>query len=122
MKPNGARNGAAIFIFITVLLDMLAFGMVGPVLPKLIAGFVGNNYSHAAEIIGLFATAWALMQFVCAPLLGMISDRIGRRPVILIANAVSVLDFAIMAVAPNLWWLFIGRIISGMASANLATA
>ena len=57
MKPNGARNGAAIFIFITVLLDMLAFGMAGPVLPKLIAGFVANNYATAAQIIGIFATA-----------------------------------------------------------------
>ncbi len=118
MKRNGARNGAAVFIFITVLLDMLAFGMVGPVLPKLIAGFVGNDYAHAAQIIGIFATVWALMQFFCSPLLGMISDRVGRRPVILIANAVSVLDFAIMALAPNLWWLFVGRIVSGMASAN----
>jgi DHA1 family tetracycline resistance protein-like MFS transporter len=122
MKRNGARSGAAVFIFVTVLLDMLAFGMAGPVLPKLIASFVGNNYSNAAVIIGIFATVWALMQFICSPLLGMISDRVGRRPVILISNAMSVLDFAIMALAPNLWWLFIGRAISGMASANLATA
>ena len=55
------RRGATIFIFVTVLIDMLTFGMIGPVLPKLIAGFVGNDYAHAAEIIGLFATAWALM-------------------------------------------------------------
>lgn len=122
MQRNGTRNGAAAFIFVTILIDMLAFGMIGPVLPKLIAGFVGNNYSHAAEIIGIFATVWALMQFFFSPLLGMFSDRVGRRPVILISNAVSVVDFAIMALAPNLWWLFIGRVISGMASANLATA
>lgn len=116
------NSAAAIFIFVTVLIDMLAFGMIGPVLPKLIAGFVGNNYAHAAEIIGIFATVWAAMQFFCSPLLGMISDRVGRRPVILISNAVSVLDFAVMALAPNLWWLFAGRVISGMSSANLATA
>ena len=119
---NGARRGATLFIFITVLIDMLTFGMIGPVLPKLIAGFVGNDYAGAAKIIGLFATAWALMQFFFSPLLGMLSDRVGRRPVILISNAVSVLDLAIMALAPNLWWLFAGRVISGMATANIATA
>lgn len=123
MPPsNGKRRAATIFIFVTVLIDMLTFGMIGPVLPKLIAGFVGNNYGYAAEIIGVFATAWALMQFFCSPLLGMLSDRIGRRPVILISNAVTVVDYAIMALAPNLWWLFGGRVLSGIASANMSTA
>jgi MFS transporter, DHA1 family, tetracycline resistance protein len=122
MNNNGARSGATIFIFVTVLIDMLTFGMIGPVLPKLIAGFVGNDYAHAAEIIGLFATAWALMQFFCSPLLGLLSDRIGRRPVILISNAVTVVDYAIMAVAPNLWWLFAGRVLSGIATANMTAA
>ncbi|MFY9718845.1 MAG: MFS transporter, partial [Candidatus Cybelea sp.] len=96
LRNNTARTGATVFIFITVLIDMLTFGMIGPVLPKLIAGFVGNDYAHAAEIIGIFATAWALMQFFCSPLLGMISDRVGRRPVILISNAVTVVDYGIM--------------------------
>ncbi|HEY6326611.1 MAG TPA: MFS transporter, partial [Candidatus Cybelea sp.] len=100
MRPNNARRGATIFIFITVLIDMLTFGMIGPVLPKLIASFVGNNFAYAAEIIGLFATVWALMQFFCSPLLGMLSDRVGRRPVILLSNAVTVVDYAIMALAP----------------------
>jgi DHA1 family tetracycline resistance protein-like MFS transporter len=123
MQPKaGSRGPATIFIWVTVLLDMLTFGMIGPVLPKLIAGFAGNNYGHAAEIIGLFATAWALMQFFCAPLLGMLSDRTGRRPVILISNAVAVVDYAIMALAPNLWWLFAGRVLSGVASSNMSTA
>ncbi len=116
------RRAATVFIFVTVLIDMLTFGMIGPVLPKLIASFVGNDYSHAAEIIGLFATAWALMQFVCSPLLGILSDRIGRRPVILISNAVTVVDYAIMALAPNLWWLFAGRVLSGIATANMTAA
>ena len=104
------RRAATVFIFVTVLIDMLTFGMIGPVLPKLIASFVGNNYASAAELIGIFATVWALMQFFCSPLLGMLSDRIGRRPVILVSNAVAVVDFAIMALAPNLWWLFAGRV------------
>src|SRR5580693_9739170 len=117
-----ARRGATIFIFVTVLIDMLTFGMIGPVLPKLIAGFVGNDYAHAAEIIGLFATAWALMQFFCSPLLGMLSDRVGRRPVILLSNAVTAVDYAIMALAPNLIWLFAGRVLSGIATANMTAA
>ncbi len=104
-----ARRGATIFIFVTVLIDMLTFGMIGPVLPKLIAGFVGNDYAHAAEIIGIFATAWALMQFFCSPLLGMLSNRVGRRPVILLSNAVTAVDYAIMALAPWLVVAFCGR-------------
>ena len=122
MQVNGARRAATIFIFVTVLLDMITFGMIGPVLPKLIAGFVGNDYASAAQIIGVFATVWALMQFVCSPLLGMLSDRIGRRPVILISNAVSVIDYAIMALAPNLRWLFAGRVLSGIATSNITAA
>lgn len=117
-----ARRGTTAFIFITVLIDMLTFGMIGPVLPKLIASFVGNNFAYAAQMIGLFATVWALMQFFCSPLLGMISDRVGRRPVILLSNAVTAIDYVIMAVAPNLWWLFAGRVLSGVATANITTA
>lgn len=119
---NRPRRAATAFIFVTVLLDMVTFGMIGPVLPKLIAGFVANNYASAAEVIGVFATAWALMQFVCSPLLGMLSDRIGRRPVILISNGVTALDYAIMALAPNLWWLFAGRVLSGIATSNMSAA
>ncbi len=119
-EPN--RRAATIFIFVTVLIDMVTFGMIGPVLPKLIAGFVGNDYASAAEVIGVFATVWALMQFFCSPLLGMLSDRIGRRPVILVSNAVTVVDYAIMALAPNLGWLFAGRVLSGIATSNITAA
>jgi DHA1 family tetracycline resistance protein-like MFS transporter len=122
MRNGSARPGATIFIFVTVLIDMLTFGMIGPVLPKLIASFVGNDFAHAAQIIGLFATVWALMQFFCSPLLGMLSDRVGRRPVILLSNAVTVVDYAIMAIAPNLWWLFAARVLSGIATANMTAA
>jgi MFS transporter, DHA1 family, tetracycline resistance protein len=122
MRPGSARRGATIFIFVTVLIDMVTFGMIGPVLPKLIASFVGNDYAHAAQVIGLFATVWALMQFFCSPLLGMLSDRVGRRPVILLSNAVTVVDYAIMALAPNLAWLFAGRVLSGIATANMTAA
>lgn len=122
-QPNaGARSAATSFIFITVMLDMLTFGMIGPVLPKLIAGFVGGNMSHAALVIGVFATVWALMQFFASPMMGMLSDRVGRRPVILISNAVTALDYVIMAIAPNLTWLFAGRVLSGIATANMTAA
>jgi len=117
-----ARRAATVFIFVTVLIDMLTFGMIGPVLPKLIASFLRNNYATAAEFIGIFGTVWAIMQFFCSPLLGMLSDRIGRRPVILISNGVTAIDYAIMALAPNLWWLFAGRVLSGIATSNMSAA
>jgi DHA1 family tetracycline resistance protein-like MFS transporter len=122
-RRNGSARGATIlFIFITVAIDMIALGIIAPVLPRLIANFLHGDVSHAAEINGIFATVWAAMQFFCSPLLGMLSDRVGRRPVILISCAVTAVDFAIMAIAPNLWWLFAGRVLSGMATANLTTA
>jgi DHA1 family tetracycline resistance protein-like MFS transporter len=125
MKPldfSARRTAATSFIFVTVMLDMLTFGMIGPVLPKLIASFVGGNMADAALTIGIFATVWAAMQFFMSPLLGMISDRVGRRPVILLSNAVTVVDYAIMALAPNLIWLFAGRVLSGIATANMTAA
>lgn len=116
------RRAATSFVFITVVLDMVTFGMIGPVLPKLIAGFVGGDMSHAAAIIGIFATVWALAQFFMSPIMGMLSDRVGRRPVILISNAVTAIDYVIMALAPNLMWLFAGRVLSGVATANISAA
>ena len=82
-SPPG--RGAFVFIFITVLLDMLALGIIIPVLPKLVVGFMGGDTAGGAEILGLFGTAWALMQFLFTPVLGALSDRFGRRPVILIS-------------------------------------
>ncbi len=125
MKPlnlSSRRTAATSFIFVTVMLDMLTFGMIGPVLPKLIASFVGGDMANAALTIGIFATVWAAMQFFMSPLLGMISDRVGRRPVILLSNAVTAIDYVIMALAPNLMWLFAGRVLSGIATANMTAA
>ena len=78
-----ARPAALVFIFITVVLDVLALGIVIPVLPKLVESFVGGDTARAAAVFGVFGTAWALMQFIFAPILGALSDRFGRRPVIL---------------------------------------
>ena len=110
------------FIFVTVLIDMLAFGMIIPVLPVLVQDFVGGNAARAAEMYGLFGTAWALMQLIFSPVQGSLSDHFGRRPVILISCAGLGLDFILMALAPNLWWLLVGRVISGITAASFSTA
>jgi DHA1 family tetracycline resistance protein-like MFS transporter len=116
------RPAAFIFIFITVLLDMLALGVVIPVLPKLVVDFLAGDAARAATIYGLFGTAWALMQFFFSPLHGALSDRFGRRPLILLSNFGLALDYVLMALAPNLWWLFVGRVISGISAASIATS
>lgn len=110
------------FIFVTVVLDVLALGVVIPVLPDLVKGFLGGDTPKAAQIYGAFGTVWALMQFVFAPLLGAVSDRFGRRAVILTSNFGLGFDYILMAVAPSLGWLFVGRVISGITAAGFATA
>jgi DHA1 family tetracycline resistance protein-like MFS transporter len=117
-----ARGAAVAFIFITILLDMLALGLIMPILPKLVESFVDNDTARAARIFGLFGTAWALMQFVFSPILGSLSDRFGRRPVVLLSNFGLGLDYVLMALAPSLIWLFVGRVISGITSASVSTA
>ena len=121
-SATAPRRAAFIFIFITVALDMLSLGMIMPVLPKLVENFMGGDTARAAEIFGVFGTAWALMQFFFSPLLGAMSDSYGRRPVVLISNFGLGLDYILMALAPNLWWLFVGRVISGVSSATVAAS
>jgi DHA1 family tetracycline resistance protein-like MFS transporter len=116
------RRPVFIFIFITVLLDMLALGIVIPVLPKLVVDFLSGDTARAAEIYGIFGTVFALMQFVFSPLHGALSDRFGRRPLILLSNFGLGLDYVLMALAPNLWWLFVGRVVSGVTAASISTA
>ncbi|MGA2289935.1 TCR/Tet family MFS transporter [Bradyrhizobium sp.] len=116
-------HGAAVaFIFVTILLDMFALGLIMPILPKLVESFVDNDTARAARIFGLFGTAWALMQFFFSPVLGALSDRFGRRPVVLLSNFGLALDYVLMALAPSLIWLFVGRVISGITSASVSTA
>ncbi|HUO96703.1 MAG TPA: TCR/Tet family MFS transporter [Steroidobacteraceae bacterium] len=117
-----ARPAAVAFILVTVVLDVLAFGAVLPVLPNLIKGFQAGDYGLAALTYGVFATAWSLMQFVFSPLLGVLSDRFGRRRVLLISLTGLGLDYLLMALAPNLAWLFVGRVISGITAASYSTA
>jgi MFS transporter, DHA1 family, tetracycline resistance protein len=120
--PAPMRRAALAFIFVTVMLDMLALGMIIPVLPKLVERFMGGNTAAAAEVFGLFNTAWALMQFLFSPLIGALSDRFGRRPVILLSNFGLGVDYVLMALAPTLPWLFVGRVISGITTASISTA
>src|ERR1700745_4454385 len=116
------RRAALGFIFVTVLLDMLAFGIIAPVMPRLISDFLHGNMASASEVMGLFVTTWALMQFFFSPILGMLSDRYGRRPVILLSNFGLGLDYIVMALAPTLPWLFLGRILSGLTASSMPTA
>jgi len=117
-----SRKAAVIFIFVTVTLDMLAIGLIAPVLPKLILDFLGGNMKDAADWNGIFATVFAAMQFLLSPMLGVLSDRFGRRPVILLSNLGLGLDYIVMAFAPTIGWLFLGRIISGITSSSIPTA
>ena len=119
---NGARKAALAFIFVTVLIDVLAFGVIIPVLPHLVQEFVGGRTDTAAYWIGAFGFVFAAIQFVTSPVQGALSDRFGRRPVILLSCLGLGLDFIFMALAPSLAWLFVGRIISAMTSASFTTA
>ena len=110
------------FILATVLLDMLGMGLIVPVLPQLLLQLTGGDGARTASIFGIFGTIFALMQFVCSPLLGVLSDRLGRRPVIVLSNLGLALDYVLMALAPTVGWLFAGRVIAGITSASMATA
>ena len=116
------RRAAVAFVLVTVALDVLALGIVIPVQPKLVELFLRGDTARAAQYFGLMSASWALMQFVFSPILGGLSDRFGRRPVILISNLGLGLDYILMALAPDITWLFVGRILSGICAASFSTA
>ena len=118
----GSRRAAVRFVLITVFLDVIGMGLVMPIWPQLVQGFVGGSTVKAAPVLGVFSTVYMAMQFVCSPLLGALSDRFGRRRVILISVFGMGIDYIVMALAPSLAWLFVGRIASGAASATFSTA
>ena len=121
-QPAGKRNAALIFIFITVLIDVLSFGLIIPVLPGLVRQFTGGDFVQAAWWIGIFGTLFAGIQFVSSPIQGTLSDRYGRRPVILLSNFGVGIDFLFMALVGTLPLLLIGRCISGICAASFTTA
>jgi DHA1 family tetracycline resistance protein-like MFS transporter len=122
MKEAGPKGGAKLFIFVTIVLDMCAVGMAIPVMPRLVQALSGGGAARAAELFGLLNMLWAAMQFLTSPLQGAISDRFGRRPVILMSNFGLGADYTLTALAPHLSWLFIGRILSGSAAGGIPAA
>jgi MFS transporter, DHA1 family, tetracycline resistance protein len=116
------KRAALAFIFVTVLIDVLAFGVIIPVLPHLVEQLSGGSTSTAAYWVGTFGTMFALVQFVATPIQGAMSDRFGRRPVVLLSCLGLGLDFVFMALAPTLAWLFVGRLISAFTAASFTTA
>jgi DHA1 family tetracycline resistance protein-like MFS transporter len=119
---TGRRKAALGFIFATALMDVIALGLMIPVLPNLVKQMVGGDTATATAYTGLFAVSWGLLQFFCSPIQGMLSDRFGRRPVLLLSIFGLGVDYMFMALAPTLGWLFIGRLINGMTSASFSTA
>ena len=120
--PKKPRQAGIIFILITLFLDILGLGIVIPILPELIKTFLGGDAPSAARYYGLIAAVYALMQFLFAPLLGALSDRFGRRPVLLVSLFGLGVDYLILSVAPTLGWLVLGRVIAGIAGASITTA
>lgn len=118
--PAGPRTAALAFILVTVALDMVALGIVIPVLPRLVLDLTGGSPTTAAWWQGVFGTVFAAIQFFFSPVLGAISDRFGRRPVILISNLGLAFDYVLIALAPTLWWLLAGRVVAGFCAASIS--
>jgi len=114
--------GAVRFIFFTILLDVLGIGLIIPVAPRLVENLQGEGESAAAYSVAILGATYAAMQFIFAPILGSLSDRVGRRPVILISLLGSGLDYIAAAFAPTLAWLFVTRAINGISGANITAA
>ena len=114
------RQPAIGFAFVTLFLDIIGIGLVAPIVPKLIEKFVAGDVGEAAQFGGWITAIYAVMQFIFAPILGNLSDQYGRRPVILISLLGSALDYLLLAFAPNLAWLVIGRLIAGITGANIS--
>jgi MFS transporter, DHA1 family, tetracycline resistance protein len=124
VTSSSPKTGSAAFVFILVMvaLDMIAFGIIAPVLPDLIRQFEGGDFGRASDLTGYLLLVWNAMQFVFSPILGAWSDRFGRRPIILLSCLGLGIDYIVMAMAPTLSWLFVGRIVSGITASNISTA
>lgn len=115
------KKAGIIFIFITIVLDMIGIGLIIPVLPNVLRRFI-DNPQNISEYYGYFISIYALMQFLVSPLLGAISDFLGRRAILLVSLFIAALDYLLMAYAPTLEILFIGRVIAGLTGANITVA
>ncbi len=116
------RNAGVLFIFITILFDCIGFGIIIPIMPALIKELTGANLSEASEYGGILLTTYSLMMFVCSPILGALSDRLGRRPILLISLFGMAVDYLFLSFAPTITLLFVGRIIAGVCGASITTA
>lgn len=116
------RKAALGFIFVTLVVDVIGFGIIIPVMPKLITELTGDPISEASSIGGWLLFAYAFMQFLCAPIVGNLSDRFGRRPILLASLFGFGIDYLFLAFAPTLWWLFLGRSIAGVMGASFTSA
>ncbi len=119
---KGPRKAAVGFVFATAVMDILAMGIIIPILPQLVRQFTHGDNAQAAHYIGDFGLIFGVMQFICSPIIGSLSDRFGRRPVLLISIFGLGFDYLLMANAPTLGWLFVGRTISGITAASFSTA
>jgi len=119
MKNKKAAIG---FIFLTMLIDVIGWGIIIPVIPKLIKKLIDGNISDAAKIGGWLTFAYAITQFIFAPIIGNLSDKYGRRPIILFSLIAFTFDYILLALAPTITWLFIGRILAGFTGASITTA
>lgn len=122
LAARPAGRGALWFIFVTLMLDAMAIGLILPVLPDLLREVTGGDLAHAALWGGVLTTSFAVMQFLCGPTVGSLSDRFGRRPVLLVSLGVMTLDYIVMGLAGTIWLLLLGRIVGGMTAATYATA
>jgi MFS transporter, DHA1 family, tetracycline resistance protein len=116
------RNPAIVFIFITIVIDVLGIGIIIPVLPKILLELTGKGLSEASQLSGYLMASYAVMQFVFSPIIGGLSDKFGRRPVILASLFGFFLDYMILVYAPTMAWLFVGRILAGITGASFTTA
>ena len=119
---SNKRNPAIIFIFITIVIDVLGIGIIIPVLPKILLELTGKGLSEASQYSGYLMASYAIMQFIFSPIIGGLSDKFGRRPVILVALFGFFLDYMILVYAPTIGWLFVGRILAGITGASFTTA
>ncbi len=121
-ESNTPRKAAITFILLTLVIDIIGIGLVVPVLPELVKEFVGGDTSTAGRYVGVIAATYSLAQFLFAPIIGALSDRFGRRPVLLASMFGLGIDYLIQGFAPTIGWLFVGRLIAGIMGASFSTA